>query len=79
MFANRYKVSFIKNIDGFQIDCFKFSTSALNAGCNYCFWAINFLTVPVRSAEERISLTRDVGRIQMEMTCMFTLADVDTR
>ena len=57
----------------------KFSTSALNVGCNYCFWALNFLTVPVRSPEDRIALTRDVGRIQMEMTCMYTLSDINSR
>ena len=56
----------------------KFSSEALSVGCNYCFWAVNFLTVPVRSPEQRISLTRDVGRIQMEMTCMYSMTKSNT-
>ena len=53
----------------------QFTNQALAAGCNYCFWAINFQTRPVRSAGDRISLTRSVGNIQTELTCKYTVAE----
>ena len=42
-------------------------------GCNYCFWATNFQTRPERRPEERFALTRAVGNIQLELTCMYSL------
>ena len=51
----------------------KFSSSALNTGCNYCFWALNFRTGSLRGVGDRLALTREVGRVQMELTCMYTV------
>ena len=51
----------------------QFTSEALAVGCNYCFWATNFQTRPVRRPEERIALTRSVGNIQVELTCMYSL------
>ena len=56
----------------------KFSRDALDVGCNYCFWAMNFLTVGGRSKDARLALTRDVGRVQMEMTCMYSMAETNS-
>ena len=48
----------------------KYSAAALASGCDYCFWAINFNTVPPRGPEARIALTQSVGQLQSELTCM---------
>ena len=49
----------------------KYSHTALATGCDYCFWAINFNTVPPRGPEARLALTREVGNLQSELTCMY--------
>ena len=48
----------------------KYSSAALESGCDYCFWALNFNTIPPRDPSARIALTRDVGKLQIELTCM---------
>ena len=45
----------------------------MDTGCNYCFWALNFRTGALRGPEDRLALTREVGRLQMELTCMYTV------
>ena len=36
--------------------------------------ALNFRTGALRGPGDRLALTREVGRLQMELTCMYTMA-----
>ena len=49
----------------------KYSHIALASGCDYCLWVINFNTAPPRGPDARIALTREVGNLQSDLTCLF--------
>ena len=58
----------------------QFSTSAINVGCNFCYWAISFRTgLTGQWSEGKTSLTPNVGNVITEMTCLYSQTDTDSR
>merc|ERR1712227_36270 len=58
---------------------FKVTRSAIDVGCNMCFWFLSFRTGALgKWSQDGCSLSPNVGRVQLEMSCMYTEADADS-
>ena len=79
LLGSSQKVNKVKSIfEEFHM-FFKVTRSAIDVGCNMCFWFLSFRTGALgKWSQDGCSLSPNVGRVQLEMSCMYTEADDDS-